>query len=269
MSEAARQAVATRDEQQGAVVIQTDAANLMAVISRAASDPNTDVDKLERLLGMYERITAQQAKASFTAALAEMQPNLPVIAENGAISTDKGKTVQSTYAKWEDINEAIRPFLHEYGFALSFRINRTDALVSVTGVLSHRDGHSDETTLDLPADGSGSKNAVQAVGSSVSYGKRYCAIALLNITSRAKGDHDDDGEAADPNHWITADQVKTISDLMEEAGADRDRFLNYLKIDTLARLPAKRYGEVINLLAQKKAAAAKVAAGGGDFPGDR
>ena len=42
-------------------VVPADAGTLMSVISRAASDPNTDVDKLERLLGMYERITAENA----------------------------------------------------------------------------------------------------------------------------------------------------------------------------------------------------------------
>lgn len=169
-------------------------ASLMDVIGRAAADPNTDVDKLERLLGMYERITAQKAKASFTAALAEVQPKLPVIEEHGGIK-DRAGNVQSTYAKWEDIADAIRPALHEHGFALSFRVVTTPK-VAVTGVLSHRDGHSEETTMELPVDGSGSKNDVQAVGSSFSYGKRYTAIALLNITSRAKVDRDDDGRGA-------------------------------------------------------------------------
>ena len=58
----------------------SEAASLMAVISRAASDPSTDGDKLERLLGLYERIAARSAKAAYTAALAAMQDELPVIA---------------------------------------------------------------------------------------------------------------------------------------------------------------------------------------------
>jgi hypothetical protein len=117
-----------------------------------------------------------------------------VIDERGGIKNTAG-TVQSTYAKWEDINDAIRPVLHEHGFALSFRVKRVENAISVTGILSHEDGHSEETTLELPSDTSGSKNAVQAVGSSLSYGKRYTAMALLNITSRAPMDRDDDGLA--------------------------------------------------------------------------
>lgn len=44
------------------------------------------------------------------------------------------------------------------------------------------------TRLRLPPDLSGDKNSIQAVGSSVSYGKRYTACALLNITSRGEDD---------------------------------------------------------------------------------
>jgi hypothetical protein len=235
-------------------VIQADAASLMEVISRAAADPNTDVDKLERLMGMYERITAQKAKAAFTSALADLQPKLPVIDQKGEIKHGENKPVQSRYAKYEDINDAIRPLLQEEGFALTFRIHRNDAMVSVTGVLSHRDGHSEETTIDLPADGSGSKNAVQAVGSSISYGKRYAAIALLNITSRAPLDGDDNGNAAGAAHWITEHQAADLVALMDEVGADRDRFLNYLRVDTLAHLPAKRFQDAVRALESKRGA---------------
>jgi hypothetical protein len=185
MSEPARQDLAHVRE----TPVATDSAAIIQVIERAALNPDVDVEKMERLYAMAERASARQAEQAFNAALAEMQPKLPVI-EN------RGETDKSKYAKWEDINDAIRPMLHEHGFALSFRVNRTEQMVSITGVLRHIGGHHDETTLDLPVDTSGSKNAVQAVGSSVSYGKRYTAIALLNITSRDPVDRDDDGERA-------------------------------------------------------------------------
>lgn len=172
--------------------VQSLSGGLLEVIARAARDPSVDIDKMERLLEMQERVLSRQAREAYTAALAEMQPKLPVITERGKI-LNKASEVQSTYARWEDVNEAIRPFLAEHGFSLSFRTGRTGADVTVTGVLAHRDGHSEETTITLPSDGSGAKNAVQAVGSSTSYGKRYTAFALLNITSKGE---DDDGESA-------------------------------------------------------------------------
>lgn len=163
---------------------------ILAVISRAASDPNTDVDKMERLMAMYERIESKRAIASYQADLAEMQDSLPSIGERGSAAG------RYTYALWEDINAAIKPVLKRFGFALSFRTDCQKDGISVTGVLTHREGHREETTISLPADGSGNKNAVQAVASSVSYGKRYAAGALLNLTSH--GEDDDAFAAAAP-----------------------------------------------------------------------
>lgn len=238
---AERQVTPLADERQ--VVVPTDAATLMAVISRAASDPDTDVEKLERLMAMFERITDRSAKADYSAALAEMQPKLPVIAERG--STDKGK-----YALWEDINDAIRPILAEAGFALSFRVgSATDGKMTVTGILSHKAGHQEETTMTLPLDTSGSKNAVQAVGSSTSYGKRYTAMALLNITSRGE---DDDGYRGGVGGTLTPEQIGEVQALMDDVGADRDRFLNFIRVPSIAQIPAKRFAEVIAKLEAKR-----------------
>jgi hypothetical protein len=53
--------------------------------------------------------------------------------------------------------------------------------------------------MTLPLDTSGSKNNVQAVGSSTSYGKRYTATLLLNI--RTKGEDDDGHAGGDQRAW--------------------------------------------------------------------
>jgi len=238
-------------------VIPADDNTMMAVIARAAADPNTDVAKLHSLMDLYERIGARNARIAFASALAEMQPKLPVIDRNGRIEVPakEGKTGHSTpYATWEDMNDAIRPILHDHGFALSFRIGQAqDGKITVAGVLSHREGHSEETTITLMHDSTGSKNAVQAVGSSTSYGKRYTAMALLNITSRAPQDRDDDADSAFPGDWISEDEMADLVALMDEVGADRTKFLNWLKIDTLARLPKKRLQEAIRALEAKRA----------------
>ncbi len=215
------------------------AAGLLDVISRAARDPNVDIDKMERLIAMQERVQDRTSKAAYYAALAEMQPNLPVISERGGIK-DRSGNVQSTYALWEDVNEAIRPVLAQHGFALSFKVKRTEAEIAVTGILSHRLGHSEETELTLPTDGSGSKNAVQAVGSSTSYGKRYTAYALLNITTKGE---DDDGRRGGSPAPITLEQLDELQRLASEVGADLKRFCKFLNVNTLAALPAARYDE--------------------------
>jgi len=176
------------DEQPRMPSVVNESAAIITVIERAAMNPNVDIDKMERLLMMQERIIAKNAEQAFNAALAEMQDELPVILETGAIKNSNGK-VQSTYAKWEDINEAIKPILRKHGFALTFK-SEINGSVKVTGILTHKAGHREQTEITLPADTSGSKNAVQAVGSTISYGKRYGLCAMLNIST---GDDDDGG----------------------------------------------------------------------------
>ncbi|WDS36198.1 ERF family protein [Pseudoxanthomonas sp.] len=187
--------------------IQAEGATLLAVIARAAADPQTDVDKMERLMLMYERVESKRAEAEFASALADMQSRLPSIGERGDAAG------RYKFALWEDINAAIKPILTEYGFALSFRTDFTDG-IAVSGVLTHRSGHKEQTTIKLPADPSGNKNAVQAVASSVSYGKRYTAGALLNLTSHGE---DDDAFASvsafDISNW--ADAIKGAADKIE------------------------------------------------------
>lgn len=160
------------------------------------------------------------------------------------------QVIQSTpYALWEDIDAAITPILAEYGFVLTFRSGvAQDGKITVTGVLGHEGGHTEETTITLPHDSSGSKNAVQAVGSSTSYGKRYTATMLLNI--RTKGEDDDGMKGGDPG-FITEEQAEKIFDLIRRVGADKDAFCKYLGIASVPDLPAKDYDRAIIALNTK------------------
>jgi hypothetical protein len=223
----------------------SETAALMQAITSAASNPAVDIDKLERLLAMHERVTARQAKAAYAKALASMQTELPEIEEHGKIDIGRGKPQK--YALWEDVNAAIKPILVKHGFSLSFRTGRDADKIIVTGVLLHRDGHSEETTMLLPIDASGSKNAVQAIGSSTSYGKRYTACALLNITSRGE---DDDGRSSTRRESITDEQVGEIVSLMDSVGAKKSVFLEVMKVPSIPEIPANRFDEAIGLLNQ-------------------
>ena len=183
--------LAERQEAQAPAVAGETGA-VLAMIERVATNPEADMDKLERLLDMQERVMNRNAMQAFKASMAAMQADLPVIEKNGQIKVD-GK-VRSTYARYEDIMRIVKPILQMHGFAVSFRTGAGDGVVNITGVLMHRDGHREETGMPLPIDKSGSKNTVQAIGSSTSYGKRYVLCSLLNI---ATGDEDDDGQMAD------------------------------------------------------------------------
>lgn len=173
------------------LVVANETAAVLQVIERAASNKDVDVVKLEKLLDMQERIMNKNAEMAFNRDMALMQAELPTITEKGEIKVND--VVRSKYARFEDINEAVKPVLQRHGFAINFKTDTTGGNVKVTGILTHREGHRETTDMTLPVDVSGSKNPVQAIGSSVSYGKRYVMEALLNLTSRGQ---DDDGQGA-------------------------------------------------------------------------
>jgi hypothetical protein len=233
-------------EQQGrSLPIPTDVA-FMSVIEKASANPDFDANKLEKMLEMYERIMARNAEMSFNSAFAEMQSDMPTIMENGRIKI--GNEVRSKYALFEDINDTVKPILKQHGFAITFKTKSVDGAITVTGILMHKDGHREDTEMTLQADTSGSKNAVQGIGSSVSYAKRYVLTALLNITTRGE---DDDGQAGGAK-TITQDQVLSLQALMTEIGVDKQAFLAYMKVGNLSLIPAAKYADAVIALEKKR-----------------
>lgn len=236
-------AVAKIEQKDQPMAVVDESTALLNVIERAASNPDMDINKLERIIALREQMLARQAVADFNAALSDMQDELPAIAERGAAKVNG--QVRYTFALWEDINTAIKPVLKAHGFALSFRTDFTEG-VSVTGVLSHRSGHSEQTTIKLPADASGSKNAVQAVASSVSYGKRYAAGALLNLTSH--GEDDDAYSAADPVDPSWHDAINGATDEAELHKVKADMLATWKAVESVPRVLVEAYKAKLALL---------------------
>lgn len=222
------------------------------VIQDAATNPEVDVEKLQKLMEMQERIMERRAEIAFNSAFTRMQSQLPVITENGQIKI--GEVVRSKYALFEDINDAVKPILRENGFAIMFKAKTTKANVSVTGILMHEEGHREVSDpMELDADTSGSKNGVQSIGSSVSYAKRYVLLTMLNITTR--GEDDDGRKAGTP--VVSEDQVATLIALIEEVGTkdkthDTEVFCKYFKIEKVADLPASKYQDAVKALHKKR-----------------
>mgnify|MGYP000558860601 CR=1 FL=1 len=189
------------------IVALTDSATLLQVISRAATDPAVDMDKMERLFKMHESIVARNAEQSFNSSMSDAQSKM------GRISADaENPQTHSRYASYAALDKALRPIYTDAGFALSFGTEEGAPAdwARVVCYVSHKDGHSRKYQIDMPADGKGAKGGdvmtkTHATGSAVSYGQRYLLKMIFNL---AIGD-DDDGNAAsgDP---ITTEQAEAI-----------------------------------------------------------
>ena len=115
----------------------------------------------------------------------------------------------------------------------------------------------------LPYDSTGSKNTVQSIGSSTSYGKRYTAAALLNLTARGE---DDDaaagGGTVDPP--ITPEQVAEVRKLLKDTGADEDKFLKFGKIEKLEDILSSKFDAALATIRGRAKAAARKTASAND-----
>ncbi|RUR29722.1 single-stranded DNA-binding protein [Vreelandella andesensis] len=217
-----------------------DSTAIIQVIERAALNPDVDIDKMERLLQMQERVMDRQAMMAYSTAMAAMQTELPSIEE-------RGKTNNGFYATLEDIVDTVRPIMQKHGFAVSFRIQTQERGIQVTGVLMHKDGHREETSMLLPADMSGNKNAVQAFGSSTSYGKRYVLSALLNITTRGQ---DDNGSAAGGVRLVTPFQAGQIQRLISQCPATTQEWFSG-KYGSAVQVPQSDFDKLRASLAKR------------------
>ncbi len=221
----------------------SEGAAIIHMIERLARDPSIEASKIRELLAIKIEVQDREARLAFDAAFAEMQPELPVIDQKGI----HGGT-SSSYAKWEDIIEAVTPVLGNHGFSFRCRIKQESGKVAITGKLSHRGGFFEETTIELPIDSTGQKNAVQAIGSSISYGQRYVAKAMLGLSSRKSDDDNGDAAVGGRKGFITQEQADSLRDLLEASGAPRAPFLKWAKVARVEDIQAKYFDSCINAI---------------------
>jgi hypothetical protein len=169
-----------------------DAAALMQIISRAATDSAIDIDKMERLFKMHGEIVARSAEMAFNTALSAVQ------AKSRRVEADASNPqTSSKYASYAALDRALRPLYTEEGFSLSFDTGDAPApeQVRIVCYVSHSGGHSRKYHIDMPADGKGAKGGLvmtltHATGAATAYGMRYLLKMIFNI---AVGEDDDDG----------------------------------------------------------------------------
>ena len=222
------------------------AATPMELLSNALS-MGADITVLEKLMALQERHEATQARRAFEAAISAAKAEIPVINKNRKVGYNK------TAYDHEDLGEIARtvdPILSKHGLSYRFRTAQNGAVITVTCVIAHRDGHSEETSLNSNPDASGSKNAIQAMGSAITYLQRYLLKAALGLAASK----DDDGKAANQGVTISDDQANTIMELLSETRTSAKSFCEHFGVDGVPLLPASKFAEAVQALnARRKA----------------
>jgi hypothetical protein len=171
----------------------------MSILEIAVSQ-GADIDKLAKLMELQGRWEANEARKAFNAAMSVFKKNPPPIKKNKHV---KFGTTEYDHATLDNVTDTITAALSAVGISHKWKVAQSPE-IAVTCVLTHEMGHSEETTLKAGADTSGSKNAIQAIGSTVTYLQRYTLLAAVGM---ATGGDDDGGASGDSGNRLKEELV--------------------------------------------------------------
>lgn len=195
-------------------------------------------------------------------AIAQVQA---AIAKNGIAKSRKNAQQGYQFRGIDDVYNELSPHLSAAGLCILPRVigrdvverqsNKGGALFYVTV----------EVEFDLVCAEDGSKHTVKMFGEAMdsadkatnkamSAAYKYMAMEVFCIPT--EGDNDADAHTHEvASGPITASQAADLESLMEEVGANREKFLAFLKIDAIENLPASEYPRAVKALEAKRKAA--------------
>lgn len=209
--------------------------NFLAIVEKVALDPNTNVDKMSKILDMQERILDKQAEMEFNQAMAQAMAQIPSF-----VKSKDGHHYK--YATYESINKAVKPIIAKHGLFITFATDFQQEAkhVLVIAKITHKAGHSENTQMRFPFDPSGSKNEIQATGSAISYGKRYTMCALLNIST-----HDEDDDGFIDVKTIGTKEIERINNGLDKSGIKLEILCEYMEVEKLSDIKLNKYNNAL------------------------
>lgn len=223
----------------------------MALI-QSAVEAGRPIEYLKELMALEREWKADRAKEAFHKAMAGFRGEAVQIIKRKQAGFDHksgGGRTEYNFADLSDAVDAAVPALSKWGLSHDWDTAQEDGLIAVTCTLTHELGHSKKTTLRASPDTSGSKNSIQAMGSTVSYLERYTFLAVTGLA--AKGMDTDGGGAGFPEQeYIDATQVKKIKKLLKDTGTDEAKLLKWCKSESVETIFASKYEVVYARLVQ-------------------
>jgi ERF superfamily protein len=165
---------------------------------RIAVSQNADIEKLKQLMDLQERWAATEARKAYNAAMRQFKSNPPTIQKNHEV---KFGTTKYSHATLDHVCDVVTKGLSAVGITHAWKV-RQGEVITVVCILTHELGHSEETEMSGVADNSGSKNSIQAIGSTVTYLQRYTLLAACGLAAK----NDDDAQSTGPQ--IEASEIE-------------------------------------------------------------
>ena len=159
---------------------------------------------------------------------------------------------KSKYADLKECFAACSDILNNHEIHITQPTVQEGDMLVVRTILTHTSG---ETIQDfgIPLAGwQSAKNPMQALGSAVSYGRRYSLCSLIGITPA-----EDDGQSLTQDApkkvaKIDAQQAVQLNDLATELNADKSKFCAYLGVKSFEEINASQFEIALAALEQKR-----------------
>jgi len=142
--------------------------------------------------------TKSESINELAAALSAFQGEIknPVKNREVTVRTRTGSSYKFAYATFDVILDTCRPLLAKHGLAVLQFPSNSEKGLELTTILTHQSGQWMSGSLTLPIQESGP----QAMGSLISYARRYSMASILGIAA----EEDDDANIAEGNSVQTA-----------------------------------------------------------------
>jgi hypothetical protein len=216
-----------------------------AALLSIAVKQGADLEKMEKLMELQERWEANQAKKSYIKAMTAFKINPPEILKKVKVEYLKTKY---SHASLDHVTDEINKSLSTHGLFASWSQTQAEGNITVTCKITHEDGYSEETSLTAGADMSGSKNAIQGLGSTITYLQRYTILALTGLAAKGM---DNDGKGAE-TEYVSDKQLSSIIDMINAKNIDDSLFLKHMGVESTDKIPASDFNRAMDVLKKAK-----------------
>jgi hypothetical protein len=158
----------------------------------------------------------------------------------------KNPFFKSNYADLESVWDACRDLLSANGLAImQFPGEYIDGSMALNTIITHKSGEWMSQEMSVPV----SKPDAQGAGSALTYMRRYALAAVVGVVQA-----DDDGNSASEKvapQSATAQQIASITSLIEQSGSDEAKLLAYFKKPSVTLLDKNQASQAIAMLEKK------------------
>lgn len=222
----------------------------MEMLQEAVSK-NMSAETIKSFMDLRDRWEASEARKAYMEAVAAFKADPPKVYKDRL-----NKQYGSKYSSLANLVNTVNVSLSEHGLNARWDYKQGD-VITVTCILSHVMGHSEEVALSGPPDESGSKNKLQQIKSTITYLKIATFEAVTGIASE-EGNADDDANSAGLPR-LSKEQADAIRAKINDIGADAaeraeilNQFLTYRKVDSLEEIAAQAFDDCIRALNARK-----------------